>query len=129
MSNLTPISRDSLRGLKAKKDEEERNQNLNHIINQIYNSVIHIAETTTNTTYSYDMRYGYGHGHHKNFPSPPEIINRLEALFPGCAIKHGVFIVGKDGAMHDVSTIDAALLPLITSRGSQQRECIVVNWQ
>ena len=38
--SLTPITRDEMRGLKAKKDEENRLREINSIVKEIYNMTI-----------------------------------------------------------------------------------------
>ena len=99
---LTPISRDTMRGLKAEADEKIRIQeekirleNIQHIVKNIYRITVQEARTTTNTSLQIDSEK------HVNLPGSSmykgsdffiknmkEIISSLEELFPGCSVRH-----------------------------------------
>jgi len=103
-SPLTPMTRDTMRGLKAEADEKRRIQeekirleNIQRIVKKIYTMAIQEAQTTTNTSiqiHSENHVMISGHVGHalprldffvKNIK---EIISGLEELFPGCSVRH-----------------------------------------
>jgi len=57
-----------------------------------------------------------------------DILSVLRDLFPGCAVNYTVrsFARGQDGKEYDVSTFDAAVLPLLSRQ--RREEVIVVDW-
>jgi len=57
-----------------------------------------------------------------------DILSSLRDLFPGCAVNYSVrsFARGHDGKEHDVSTFDAAVLPLLSRQ--RREEVIVIDW-
>jgi hypothetical protein len=57
-----------------------------------------------------------------------DILTSLRDLFPGCTVNYSVrsFARGHDGQEHDVSTFDAAVLPLLSRQ--RREEVIVVDW-
>jgi hypothetical protein len=53
--SLAPISRQQLLDFKAKKDEEDRLNRINHIVKIIYEHCIHVANRTNETYYNYPV--------------------------------------------------------------------------
>lgn len=139
-----PMSRDEMRGMKAKKDEELRIKKLNQTIQMIYRNTISVAETSTNTTYSLDidpqkirqrilpMNYPHQQNHPPNSEyqfykdNMTEILSGLQDLFPGCIVKLAKMCTGNDGKRYDISTMDEKMLPFINQQ--QAFECIVIDW-
>ena len=54
MSHI-PISRESMRGLKAKRLEEERIAGINNIVDYRYRGAVHSANHTDESKYLYDL--------------------------------------------------------------------------
>jgi uncharacterized HAD superfamily protein len=140
MSSLTPVCRDSMRLLKAQKDEEKRvaeeaarTARVNQIISEIYKNAVRTAETTTETSYKYDilMRNGLNNVNESRemiiyTTRMPDILAGLQQLFPDCSVAHKLLVIGQDGKMHDISTMNVDIIPFIQVRRKQ--ECIVVDW-
>jgi hypothetical protein len=83
---MEPVSRSTLLGLKAKKEEEERIQMIGSIIYNIYRQVNQTAMTTTNTTYKIPIQDMTRH----NFEiedNIPDILDRLRNLFPDSKVE------------------------------------------
>lgn len=131
------MDRNTMRGLKEKKDEALRIQKVNDCVRNIYEQAVRVAESTTHTTYSFDinphqrqhMRYGDNHidaqyGFYKD--NMTEILINLWSLFPECTIKLAKMCIGNDGKRYDISTMDEKMLPFINQKPTF--ECIVVDW-
>ena len=134
MSNLPPVSRASMQGLKAKKDEEkqlkdeeERLISIKRIVQDIYTKAINTAGQTTNTSFQYQIPYADSRTispfHTANMK---EIIGELETLFPDCSVKHTQMAQGRDGKFYDLSSVDEHLRELMNL--NRTVEGIVVDW-
>jgi len=136
-----PMSRDEMRGLKAKRDEEFRIDKVVNCIKNIYNQAVSLAKTTTLTTYSFDIDPQQTRQRliPMNAPMNPanseyqfykdnmeEILSGLQDFFPGCTVKLAKMCVGNDRKRYDISTMDEKMLPFINQQ--QSFECIVVDW-
>ena len=53
--SLPPMSRDAMRNLKDKKEEEHRIKLVDVVVAIIYNEAVKIAETTTFTSFKYEI--------------------------------------------------------------------------
>lgn len=138
----SPITRDTMRGLKAKTDEERRIQKVEIIVSQIYEKAIVQAMTTADTKYKYRVpmpivpRVGYlprevPHQNewatvHKD--NMTEIVSKLRDLFPMCAVEYKsvTMAMGNNGKMQDVSDLDEKSLSFI--KNSQTNSYIIVDW-
>jgi len=112
-SSLTPVSRDMMRGLKQRKDEENRIilekfrlEQIQNLVKDIYNSTVHYASTKEETSAQYTVvndrgidglvRHSTSHSYsamNQNHPfsitkNIKEIIAGIEELFPGCSVRH-----------------------------------------
>jgi hypothetical protein len=125
----TPISRDSMRILRAQTLEDQRKRQIHNIVTQIYGNTL---STATNTN---DVRHLYGlHGianpllefHRTNML---EILAEVQSLFPDCAVEHTTLTMAtaRDGKLYDISKIDEILKPFIMNPG-RSMEYIVVDW-
>lgn len=129
--SLTPVSRDTLRGLKAKKEEAMRalaeRQRLDHVsqmVRDIYVQAVSMAELSSETVYTYKVNTS-------NSPSfmqqnMSDILNGLKTLFPDCTVEHSFFVRGNDGQMYDISKMDEKMRPFINPQNGQST--IVINW-
>ena len=131
--SLIPVSRDTMRSLKASADDATHITRLNIIIKEIYTRAIKTAKTSTNTSYTYQL---LSHPlpwsrslleciefyNHNMF----EIITTLQSLFPNCSVKHVFMIRGKDGNLYDISIIDQMFLKSI--KNDLKQEYISIDW-
>ena len=141
------MSRDMMRGLKAKVEEEARLQKVEQIVSQIYQSAVQLAKTKTDTSYNYQLpsarasQYrvmgllptNFPHDYYNNIitdpfymPNMPQILAGLQELFPGCYIKHTLLSKGTDGKMYDISKLDEKVLPFVNRALDQSY--IVIDW-
>jgi hypothetical protein len=123
MSTNQPINRVDLQQLKAKTDEQNRVNQINEIINQIYSAVINQARTQTITSYNYKIHPQYSTFYEKN---KDDIICGLKTLFPDCSIDYKMLSRGNDGKMYDITNIDEKMRPFINRQHDQAH--IVVDW-
>ena len=98
--SLKSITRDEMRGLKAKKDEENRLREINEVVKEIYNNTIRSAEQTSDLLFKYPIRYPI---HEKNIT---DILSALQVLFPECLVEYKNLCLGLDGKWYDISLID-----------------------
>ena len=131
-----PISRESMRGLKAKRLEEDRIRQLNHIIDKIYREAVNIANNTDDSKYLYDLlKHGHDllkHGHPLDFyiTNMSEIISGIKSLFPDCFVEHTTLttVIARNGKKYDISKIDKDNISDIRGRPTEIGEYIVVDW-
>ena len=140
MSRPNPMSRDTMRGLKAQIDEEAHLKQVNDIISRIYNMAVQQAKNIKDTKYNYEVPM---------HPQPPkgwrgeiqkneiatfhndnmeEILSNLRLLFPECLVesKSITMAVGNDGKSYDVSDLDEKALAFV--RNPQTKYYITVDW-
>ena len=123
MSTIQPFSRNDLQQLKAKTDEQNRVNQINQIVNQIYSTAINQARTQIITSYNYQI-----HPQNSTFyeNNKDDIINGLKTLFPDCSIDYKMLSRGNDGKMYDITNIDEKMRPFINRQQDQAN--IVIDW-
>ena len=114
------VTRDELRGLYAKKQEEERVRKVREIVNSIYSQVINQASRSADTTFSHHFLSAHLPGILNDFYSPNmlDIVAGLQELFPDSTITLRVH----NGTMS--STLD----PKFISFPGQQIQVVVIDW-
>lgn len=127
------MSRDAMRGLKAKLEEEQRINQVKAYARSIYDAALHQARGTTESVYkcmtpmtqslTRPVKYSPSEFHTKNMP---DILQELRDMFPQCLVKHARLVKAQDGKMYDMDTIDEKVLPFIDQ--SQSQEYITVDW-
>lgn len=124
MEKLTPMSRDAMRELKAKTDEEQRLRGVQQNISGIYNNALQAAKSSSMTKWSREIQA------HEVFlvKNMDDILSGLQNLFPDCSIefKSSIMAMGSDGAMHDVSTLDPVAMKFM--RHTQAKQYITIEW-
>jgi hypothetical protein len=122
--SLTPITRDEMRGLKAKKDEENRLRGINILVNNIYTRTIQTAQQTSELSFKYPIQ---DYTHEKNIK---DILSALQLLFPECLIEYKNLCQGLDGKWYDISLIDDMMKQFINMKNShiQTQKNIVIDW-
>jgi hypothetical protein len=124
MSTNQPFSRNDLQQLKAKTDEQNRLNQINQIVNQIYSNVINQAKTQTITSYNHQINHHNGPQFYEN--NKDDIINGLKKLFLDCSINYKMLSRGTDGKMYDITNIDEKMKPFINRQYDQAH--IVIDW-
>lgn len=130
---LIPISRDTLRSMKAEEDEMKRMAEVNRVLSIIYREVVESAKSKDDTSYNYTIpvrgvvkathQMLYDEFFMKNMD---EILVRLRSLFPECTVEQKTLSRGNDGKMYEISKMDSTLLPFVNHNYDQS--FIVVNW-
>jgi len=132
-----PISRETLRGLKAEEDEKYRLERISNCVKDLYRCAVGQAKSSTDTVYTYtlppfpvDRRTGIA------VPQPEfhrdnmvDILSELRGLFPDCSVKFTTLIMGEDRKkMYDISTMDEKVLAFIDINKQQKYESIIIDW-
>ena len=122
--SLKPITRDEMRGLKAKKDEENRLREINSIVKEIYNMTIRNAEQTSDLSFKYPIQHPT---YEKNIT---DILSALQLLFPECLIEYKNQCQGLDGKCYDISLIDDLMQTFIDIKKNhiQTQKNIIIDW-
>jgi len=113
----TPISRESMRGLKAEAIEAARIIHVNQKVDQIYHNTVHNARYGDGAT-SYALLLHYNDIY--TFKNMPEIIQKLQSLFPDCSVEKKKMFQGRDGILKDISEVSEG-------RGNIM-DYIVIDW-
>ncbi len=122
--SLRPITKDEMRGLKAKKDEENRLRGINILVNNIYNRTIQTAQQTSELSFKYPIQ---DNTHENNIT---DILSALQVLFPECLVEYKNLCQGLDGKWYDISLIDDMMKQFINLQNSriQTQKNIVIDW-
>ena len=122
--SLMPITRDEMRGLKAKKDEENRLREINDTVNNIYTRTIQAAQYTSELSFKYHIR---GPTHEKYIT---DILSALQVLFPDCLVEYKNQCQGLDGKWYDISLIDDLMQTFIDMKNGriQTQKNIIIDW-
>jgi len=125
----TPISRESMRGLKAKIQEEDRIAGINNIVDYIYRDAVNFAKSRDDSKYLYDLSH---HGTPLDFyrTNMAEIISGIKSLFPDCFVEYTTLttVTARNGKKYDISKIDKDNISDIRGRPTEIGEYIVVDW-
>ena len=117
---LTPLTRETLHGLKAQKEEQFRLYQVSRIVHQIYGTARSTAETTGATSYKYNVV------DHFQIQNMPDILDSLRILFPDSSVEYSLFVRGNDGQMHDLSKMDEKVRPFVNIQQAEKN--IVIDW-
>jgi hypothetical protein len=122
--SLKPITRDEMRGLKVKKDEENRLREINNIVNIIYSKTIQTAEQTSESSFKYPIQHP---SYEKNIT---DILSALQVLFPECLVEYKNLCQGHDGKWFDISLFDETMKQFIDINNFRTRaqKYIVIDW-
>ena len=119
-----PITRDEMRGLKAKKDEENRLREINILVNNIYTWTIQTAQRTSELSFKYHIRDPT----HEKYIT--DILSALQVLFPDCLVEYKNQCQGLDGKWYDISLIDDLMQTFIDMKNGciQTQKNIIIDW-
>jgi hypothetical protein len=122
--SLKPITRDEMRGLKAKKDEENRLREINDAVKEIYHNAIRNAEQTSDSSFKFPIRHP---SYEKNIT---DILSGLQVLFPECVVEYKNLCQGLDGNWYDISLIDDIMKQFIDINKNriQTQKNIIIDW-
>ena len=120
-----------MRGAKAKAEQGVRLQVIHTIVKEIYEAAVRLAKGSSETSYSYPLSNTTYHNHgtltSKSIQAVmPDILSRLQELFPGCAVTHAEFAKRQDGKLYGISTMEEKVLAFVDKHELQ--EYIVVDW-
>ncbi len=122
-----PMSRDTMRGLKAKYEEAARIQQVKQIVQQVYQAAVQTARSKNDTSYNHPLPSAHPYANHSFYlKNVPDILAGLQELFPGCDVSHTLLSKGTDGKMYDISKLDDKVLPFVNRALDQSY--IVVDW-
>jgi len=126
------MSREELRGLKGKTDENIHTEHINYLVSYFHTKVIEKAKTSTETSIQLQGYVDFhdpevGHLLIKFTENDKlDLLNGLRTLFPGCLVEYQTLVQGKDGKMYDFSKMDKTMLQFINNQ--QTREYLVIDW-
>jgi len=122
MEPVRVLSRSTLLGLKAQADEETRIRNVKSYVENICHQVMNIARTSTQTRFQLEV------GNHYPYirDNMPDILEKLQTLFPDSKVDTKFLYRGLDKKMYDIADIDERMKPFIDIRLKQ--EYIVIDW-
>jgi hypothetical protein len=125
---MEPVSREYLRGLRGKKIEENRVKFVDHYVTTVYSLVKQTATNTTQTLIQHQILYQVQdhNGQISVRDNMPDILFKLQNLFPDSKVDFKTLSRGQDGKMYDVADIDERMRPFIDTRNKQ--DFIVVDW-
>ena len=98
---MTP---ETMRGLKAKKDEDVRRFQVQSLVKHIYSQAVYKATTTTETSHTHQ----FFHTHNSPLicsQNTTEIVQSLRDLFPGCSVTSSALAQDHDGTLHVIEDI------------------------
>jgi hypothetical protein len=128
--SYTPVTRNTLLkdSLINKKRERDNNREIiESIIYEIYTLVISTSKTTSDTFYYHIISSRYNtYLRDIYINNMPEILSRLEELFPGSIVSHAILSKGNDGKLYNIAELtedDLKKVDIVTNDSY-----IIVNW-
>jgi len=147
-----PLSKEDLKNLRRKTDEENRLNNISRIVKKIYAEVIEYAKLSTESVFRYYIPKKEGYGDIcRVFPQKrylyvrktdglyvtnddikfieqnmTDIIKGLNVLFPDSSIEHKAYSIGNDGLYHELPYLNDKIKPFINIRDLE--EYIIIDW-
>ena len=123
-----PMSRDTMRGLKATYEEGARVQQVAQVVQRVYHDAVQTASSKMDTSYNYPLPQAHRGGGADPFylKNMPDILAGLQELFPDCDVSHTLISRGADGKMYDISKLDEKILPFVNTAMTQSH--IVIDW-
>lgn len=119
-----PLSKEYLRSLKTKQDEEIKERKIQGFVQEFYQRSVNFAKTKTDTIFMYNIT------NHNIIDDMDEILRRLRILFPDSLVEYKKVTMarGRDGKDYDLSIIDDKVRQFIDIRGSTTTENIVIDY-
>ena len=137
--SYTPLSREYLRSLKKKQDEERKEKKIVDFVQRIYESSVNFAKTNSDTIFKYNISSSFQIIPHPNpnmvtyenvIDYMDEILRRLHILFPDSLVEYKKVTMarGRDGKDYDLSIIDDKVRQFIDIRLATNTENIVIDY-
>ncbi len=137
--SYTPLSREYLRSLKTKQDEESKEKKIVGFVQTIYESSVNFAKTNSDTIFKYNISSYFHMILHRNpnmvthdnvIEYMDEILRRLRILFPDSRVEYKKISIvrGRDGKDYDLSIIDDTVRQFIDIRLATTTENIVIDY-
>jgi hypothetical protein len=137
--SYTPLSREYLRSLKKKQDEERKEKKIVDFVQRIYESSVNFAKTNSDTIFKYNISSSFQIIPHPNpnmvtyenvIDYMDEILRRLHILFPDSLVEYKKVTMarGRDGKDYDLSIIDDKVRQFIDIRLATTTENIVIDY-
>ena len=126
--NPTPLTRDVLRGLKQKVDEEKRQKSIDDAVQMLYIAAAQTAKTSIDTFFSYVLPT-YEETPYRLYGQ--EILDRVKKLFPDSDVSYNFVVLDNRGRRHILNKLDPALHPFIVKdRKNEFRKewAIIIDW-
>lgn len=123
---MFPVSIDTMRGMKAKKDEDVRRFQVQSLIKIIYAQALEKASTTTETSYAHLCSPYIQHPPEISVQNMAEVLAGLRDLFPGCRItakKFNQHFSITHGQLQPVEVDN-----IYTFADTTARDYIIVDW-
>ena len=122
--SYTPLSREYLRSLKTKQDEERKEKKIVDFVQRIYESSLNFAKINSDTIFKYNI------ANQNVIDCMDEILRRLRILFPDSRVEYKKISIvrGRDGKDYDLSKIDDKVRQFIDIRLATTTENIVIDY-
>ena len=122
--SYTPLSREYLRSLKTKQDEERKEKKIVDFVQRIYESSLNFAKINSDTIFKYNI------ANQNVIDCMDEILRRLRILFPDSLVEYKKISMarGRDGKDYDLSKIDDKVRQFIDIRLATTTENIVIDY-
>jgi len=121
------MSVDTMRGLKAKKDEDVRRFQVQTLVKLIYAQAVDKASTTTETSYMHQcgmyQTYYSSEVYSKN---TEEVLLALRDLFPGCRVSAKKFVRRGVGGQFDYELVEVDNIHIFADKSAEHY--IAVDW-
>jgi hypothetical protein len=142
--SLKPISRETLRALKAEADNKIRSDQLAYVVKQIYMATELAARTSDKTSFLWPIYEGMGATHFTQYvrydndhryisaekqqlifyiTNMNDIIYSLRTLFPDCSVDHKRMARQIDGTLREISSMTEAEMAI-----AMTIDVIVIDW-
>jgi hypothetical protein len=135
--SLTPLTRENMREIKARKDAELnkiKNAKIDSIVKEIYTHAVKFAEITDVPVYKARINNTYGTGpagmsNEFIIAHMKEILKGLQALFPDSSVEYKKVAVLKAGEYDDSTpTNPYNSILVLDNEKTKMDEFIVIDW-
>ena len=131
LTPLKPVNRESMQNLRTVRQDIMKKTQIESIVKHIYHAAL--SKATTSSSKSHKEEIGVNTRdytmHVNNIPFErsqiPDILEKLQTLFPDCSVEHKSLSRGNDGKLYDVSKLEG-VLPFVNRQKDQA--CFVIDW-
>jgi hypothetical protein len=123
---MLPVSIETMRGLKAKKDEDVRRFQVQKMIEMIYALAVDKASTTTETSYAHLCSPYIQHPPEISAQNMAEVIAGLRDLFPGCRVTSSKYVTTFNSTLGAPQLVEVD--NIYTFADKSVKDYIIVDW-